>query len=171
MSDGMIKYLAYGSNMHPLRLHERVTSSEIIDTVSIRGFQLRFHKIGADDSAKCNMYHTGNDADRVHGVIYRMRADQRIFLDRAEGLGRGYELARFELEAGGYQHQVFCYIADSRYIDDGLQPFDWYKQLVLSAARYHGFPRPYVQRIDRVVARPDPDAARSEFHYRIVDAL
>lgn len=171
MAADTIKYLAYGSNMHPLRLQQRVPSSEFIEVVSLSGFQLHFHKRGADDSAKCNMLFTGEDADLVYAVVYKMRADERAYLDEVEGLGRGYELYSLEVEGARDRHRVFCYIADPGYIDNHLKPFDWYRQLVLSAARYHGFPVPYIQNIHDLVAQPDPNEARAELHYRLVDAL
>jgi gamma-glutamylcyclotransferase (GGCT)/AIG2-like uncharacterized protein YtfP len=171
MEHGVISYFAYGSNMHPLRLHKRVPSSEIIECVRLPGYQLHFHKVSHDGSAKCNILYSGDPADQVHGVVYRMRADERCLLDDAEGLGRGYELSYFDIETARHSHQVFCYRADPRYIDDQLRPYDWYRQLVLSAARYHGFPRDYIQRLAEVAAQPDHDRERAGFHFALVDAL
>jgi len=171
MAIARIKYFAYGSNMHPLRLHKRVASSEIIECVSLPAYQLHFHKVSRDGSAKCNLLYSGDPTDVVHGVVYRMRADERALLDQAEGLGRGYELSHFSIDGAEHSHRVFCYLADPRYIDDQLKPYDWYKQLVLSAARYHGFPQDYVQRLAQVAAQPDQDQQRAGFHYALVNAL
>ena len=55
----LLYYLAYGSNLHPVRLTERVPSARFLGLTSLFGYQLRFHKRHEPDgSGKCNMYHT-----------------------------------------------------------------------------------------------------------------
>lgn len=171
MASAMLKYFAYGSNMHPRRLAIRVPSSRCIDIVRVSGYRLRFHKVGRDDSAKCNMLYTGESLDHVYGVVYQMRADERYALDQAEGLGGGYELVEMDVGSTTQGHRVFMYQAQAGYVDDRLKPYDWYHQLVLSAAIHHQFPQDYIQRIRAVEARPDPDAERARTHFRILDSL
>ena len=39
-------YLAYGSNLHPFRLSQRIAVKRLVATVSLNGFRLYFHKCG-----------------------------------------------------------------------------------------------------------------------------
>nr|MDQ2697092.1 gamma-glutamylcyclotransferase [Pseudomonadota bacterium] len=86
----LLKYFAYGSNLHPLRLRERVPSATVLGVAELAGWRLRFHKRGQDRSGKCNIIPTGRSGDRVIGVIYAMAAADKDKLDAAEGLGKGY---------------------------------------------------------------------------------
>ena len=163
-----IKYFAYGSNLLPLRLLQRVPSSRALGQACLRGHQLHFHKIGQDGSGKCNVLHTGQTEHQVIGVVYEMLADERGLLDEAEGLGNGYELAHHQVLAEAETHQVFLYVAPAEYIDDNLAPFCWYKELVVEGARRHGLPDHYMESLHQVLAHPDPDETRRRLHQRIV---
>jgi gamma-glutamylcyclotransferase len=86
-----MKYFAYGSNMSTPRLRERVPSCQFTTNAKLLRYQLRFHKRSKDESSKCNAFHTGEDTDIVWGVIFNILAAEKKALDRAEGLGSGYD--------------------------------------------------------------------------------
>jgi hypothetical protein len=169
MAGTTVKYFAYGSNMHPQRLAERVPSCELLEPASVSGYQLLFHKIGRDGSAKCNLCFTGQARDVVHGIIYRMPVEERYLLDYAEGLGQGYEHTHLDIETATDHHSVFSYVAASDYIDDSLLPFDWYRQLVLSSAIHFGFPEDYIHYIEQVAVQPDPDPERAKKFFAMLE--
>jgi gamma-glutamylcyclotransferase len=52
-------YLAYGSNLHPLRLMQRVSSAKVEDVIELPGRQGNFHKRSPDGSGKCNLTDEG----------------------------------------------------------------------------------------------------------------
>lgn len=160
-----LKYLAYGSNLHPLRLQQRVPSARPLARVELRGWALRFHKRGRDGSAKCNVIEAHDPGARVHGVLYDMLADQRALLDRVEDLGRGYRLKRLNLAAQG---EIFFYVANPGHIDEGLLPFSWYKAYVVEGARFFGLPEAYIRSIDAVDAMADPHARRRRDNVRLL---
>jgi len=167
----IIHYFAYGSNMHPARLRRRVPSSRALGTATLCGHQLRFHKRGRDGSGKCNVWHTGQDSDRVIGVIYEMQATERYLLDEAEGLGIGYHLQEHTLELNDVVHDVFYYIADSAHIEENQRPFHWYRDLVLYGARFHGLPQEYIETFLLIEAELDADRERAELHIQILEEL
>lgn len=153
-------YFAYGSNMSPQRLQARVPSAEPVAMTRLGGHQLRFHKVSRfDGSAKCDAWYTGDPDHTVYGLIYRMAADEKLLLDRCEGLGQGYEIKHVSLKADGEEsvNAFFYYATD---IQSGLQPYDWYKEHVLAGARFAGLPAPYLNRIAAVEACPDPEHSR-----------
>lgn len=153
-------YFAYGSNLHPLRLQERVPSAKSLGVVEAVGYQLTFSKKSKDKSGKCNFYQTGNDSDVVYGVLYEFDACDKTNLDKAEGKGAGYNEKLVSFSLGEKQYTPFTYIADSEYLDGGLRPYEWYKQFVVVGAQFHSIPLSYIKSIERVIAIPDPDEKR-----------
>ncbi len=161
-----LKYLAYGSNLHLARMQIRVPTAEAVETHELCGWSLHFHKRGRDGSAKCNVINTNDPRDRVHGVIYEIEAHEKKHLDKAEGLGKGYEIHRLELEQLG---PVFLYLASADYIDDSLHPFSWYKAFVVQGAQQQGLPEAYIRKLARVEAVRDPDSCRHQRNIRIIE--
>jgi gamma-glutamylcyclotransferase len=160
-----LNYLAYGSNLHFSRMQRRVPSARTLGRVALEGWRLCFHKRGADGSGKCNVIHTREPADCVHGVVYRIAAREKSLLDRVEGAGRGYEVRRLRL----LRHaDVFLYVAASSHIDECLQPFTWYKAYVVEGARFHGLPSGYIDALEAAEAVSDPDAGRRRDNVRLL---
>jgi len=154
-----LHYLAYGSNLHPVRLRERIPSARLFGTVELPGRGLRFSKRSVDGSAKCTIG-PGNPTQSVHGAVYRIDQRHRTVLDRIEGLGAGYAEQRETVTVGGQVVEVFYYVATADYLEDSLYPYHWYKALVLAGARYHGFPPQYIAALEEVESVDDPDPER-----------
>lgn len=154
----MIYYFAYGSNLHPLRLQQRVPSAELVQVASYTQHQLVFHKQGHDGSGKCNMHVTGTMSDMVYGAIYRMHADHKAVLDRFEG--KGYEDKKIVLSCNGLEYDCFAYLAQQSHIVHSMKPYHWYKQLVIHGAKYLQLPGEYISRIESVESIEDADNDR-----------
>ena len=150
--------------MSSKRLRKRVPSASVIETVCLRQYDLRFHKKSKDGSAKCDVVFTGRDEDYVLGVLYSIDAAEKINLDKAEGLGYGYEIKEVEVfsteadeDAGS--DTAFLYYATS--IDETLQPYDWYKEHVLRGAEEARLPDYYIRKITAVKSQEDTDTERA----------
>ena len=133
----------------------------------LRGHQLRFHKLGADGSAKCDAFYTGEPEDIVFGVLFELGREECRRLDEIEG-------CRYEVIGGQAEQQrptgvrpCFFYRARPQYVIDGLRPFFWYRRHVLAGAREHGLPPNYIAAIAAVASVPEPDDRRSEQEHRI----
>jgi len=164
-------YFAYGSNLHPRRLHERVRSAAVLGSAVLEGHLLRFHKRGRDGSGKCDAMRTDRPEDVVLGVLYRVDLVDVGTLHDVEGVGRGYEVHDVRVRDGHAHVRAFTYVAGSSWIDPALVPWDWYKALVLAGARHHRFADAYVRAIDAVESRPDPDAGRAAEHAALLAAI
>ena len=153
-------YFSYGSNMSSRRLRARTPSAAFVTTARLVGYGLRFHKRGlGDGTGKCDIVDTGEAADIVHGVVFRIDAAEIAALDRAEGLGKGYDKKQISLiAADGEALSAFTYVATE--IDPALAPLCWYKEHVLRGAEEHGLPEVYVRAIRAVIHEDDADAAR-----------
>lgn len=127
-TNGQIRYFAYGSNMCTSRLRARVPSCEVVTTARLLGYKLCFHKRSRDQSAKCNAFETGSVSDVIWGVVFNIPPSEKRRLDRAEGLGNGYNEKTIDVitRSGGHVTAI-TYYADKTAIAEGLSPYSWYK--------------------------------------------
>lgn len=164
-------YLAYGSNLHPLRLSERLGPVECLGRVALPGWKLTFDKRGSDGSAKANLRAAPGTGHEAWGALFRLDRRQYVTLDRFEGVGRGYETFWLDLLVDGRESSVLTYLSPSHWqLSDGV-PHDWYLQLVTLGARYHDFPAGFVKQLDSQVSRPDPDPGRARRHKDLLERL
>ncbi len=167
-----IYYFAYGSNLHPHRLKQRIPSSKPLDKAHLHQYQLRYHKNGGDGSAKCNVVSTGNELDRVIGVIYEMLAIELPILDRVEGLGYGYDREVCEVKMGPDSVvEAYLYIAQPEYIDEDSRPYCWYRDFVVEGARHHQFPDDYIDEHLDVEFKNDADPERLRLNRNIISGI
>ena len=148
--DDAYTYFAYGSNMSSRRLRQRTPSAKALGIGRLPCHTLRWHKLGRDGSGKCDIAGSGEQADGVWGVLYRIALAEKPLLDRIEGLGIGYdeEEVRVETEAGPVP--ALTYKAKPGRIDAQLRPLAGYKRHVLAGAKEHGLPVAYRRAIERV---------------------
>lgn len=165
----MIYYFAYGSNLHPVRLTERVPSAELIGVARHPDHALTFHKRSHDGSSKCNMHYTGSGC--VYGAIYRLDPDHKNELDKFEGKGFGYIDIQIAIECNGSQYACFTYIAQESHIVGRLKPYDWYKRLVILGAQYLKLSESYVASIESVESIDDPDSVRKQTNEGLIQRI
>ncbi len=156
-----LRYFAYGSNMCTGRLVQRVPSARPIFVARLPGYGLRFHKRSVDGSGKADAFETGQDSDAVWGVVFEINPDEKPDLDRAEGLGNGYEAKSISVfDKEGTEHSMFAYLASTSHIDPSLRPYSWYKRFVVEGARQHSLPEDYIAGLASHPLVEDPDRAR-----------
>jgi hypothetical protein len=157
-----ILYFAYGSNMDTARLRYRVPSRRFRCIARLEKYQLKFHKRSGDGSGKCNAFYSGSPTDTVFGVVFEIPLEEKAALDRAEGLGQGYnEQSLIVLSSDEEELSVQTYIADPSAIDENLSPYSWYKDFVVRGAVEHRLPSEYTEsRIRSVPAIVDPNKER-----------
>jgi hypothetical protein len=160
-----IRYAAYGSNLHPLRLTERLSSARLIGTALVRERTLEFHKRSVDGSAKCTILEGG---EGVHVAVYDISGSDKDRLDEIEGVGRGYSDERIDVPGFGL---CATYVAEPTHLVTDLRPYGWYQALVVAGCRFHGFPAHYIERIASVVSVEDPDDVRRASNDALVQRL
>ena len=160
-------YLAYGSNLHPLRLQQRLSQCELIARIEIPSHRLYFHKRGEDNSGKCDLIFS-TPQDRCFGALYQIATTDAGTLDRFES---GYHRRGLTVEIAAERYQGFTYQADKPMIAPDLQPFGWYLALITSGAEFLGFSAQYLQQLERTSSRSDPHPTKAEQHRQLVRQL
>ena len=157
---GEILCFAYGSNMLSSRMRhpERVPSAVPRGVGFVPGHRLTFDKVSIDGSGKCDAEATGHDGDRVHGVLYAVKKSEKPQLDRAEGLGNGYDEKAVDVVTGRGKKRAVLYYATSK--NPSLKPYHWYKAYVVAGAMEHGLPFPYVEWLRTAESQQHSDIAR-----------
>lgn len=155
-----MKYFAYGSNMSISRLRKRVPSAESLGCFALKQHDLRFHKSSKDGSGKCDAFYTGDEGFTIFGALFEICPTEKPSLDRAEGLGYGYDEKAIIVHAsGGSSFDATTYIATA--IDEKLMPYSWYLNHVLIGANEMSLPDEYVQsKICGIQFIYDPDKQR-----------
>ena len=110
-----VRYLAYGSNMLPRRIEDRLGRCPSLGAASVRGYSLEFHKRGRDGSGKCDAYFTGAPGETLHGVVYELTVAQRAALDEFEGVG--YESCDLAVDTASGIIEVYTYVARLRSVE------------------------------------------------------
>jgi len=154
MPASTIRYVAYGSNLHPLRLGARLSSPILLGTALLRNRELRFHKRSVDGSGKCDLV---DGSAGAYVAVYAISMDDRLRLDAIEGVGYGYRRKSFDVPGYG---RCYAYAAESSHIDDSLPAYDWYRDLVVLGAAFHDFPDAYIDQIGSIPVIHDSDARR-----------
>ncbi|MCG8428240.1 MAG: gamma-glutamylcyclotransferase [Chromatiales bacterium] len=158
-------YFAYGSNMSEQRLCARIPAAMRVAVGVLSGHQLKFHKQGMDDSAKCNIWSSGNAEDKVFGVLFEIPDTGKVTLDGYEG--PGYQAVMLDIRTEQGVLSALAYSALK--IDAELKPYDWYKEHVLRGARENRLPEQYIQQIEAVASISDPDRERHRKEMAIYD--
>jgi len=162
-------YFAYGSNMLSKRLQERCPSARAISSANLNGWELKWHKRSKKDgSGKCDIVQSQTTDNVVHGVLYQIALNEKTTLDRFEGLGNGYD----ELLISPDSHPditVITYQASDT--DTSLNPYTWYKELVVAGAEENSLPRSYIDILGTAPAIKDHDHARHDKNMRILENL
>lgn len=155
-------YFAYGSNMSSRRLTApgRAPSATRVTVGYVPGRRLTFDKFSTRDrSGKCDCEATGDAAERVYGVVYRIAALEGAALDAAEGLHKGYCSEILTVITEDATHRALAYIATDK--RPGLPVFDWYLDHVLRGATENGLPPVYVESLRHIPTVVDGDRGRA----------
>lgn len=161
-------YFAYGSNMLTRRLRERTPSARVIGAATLAGFELRWHKVSKDGSAKCDIVRSVAAGACVHGVLFEIALHDKPALDLAEGIGMGYREERVQVDGTHGAVEAWTYRATN--IDPLALPYTWYKAIVVAGAREHGLPAGYVDALDAVRTKVDPRPERTAQNMQMVEA-
>ncbi len=142
-------YFAYGSNLAPARMRERVPSARGLGAARLPGYRLTLDKRGADGSGKANLREEADAA--VWGALYAVGPDD---WPRLDGFERDYERVAVRVEWRGAEQDAMTYV--SRRLTDAPVAFRWYKQLIVEGARAQQLPESWIRLLAALPEQPDP---------------
>ena len=144
------------------RLKGRTPSAVALGCHMLKEHDLRFHKSGKDGSGKCDACFTSNVGDAIYGVLFKIDPAEKPALDKAEGLGYGYDEKEVSVIAqGGATTNATMYVATK--ICENLKPYTWYVNHVLVGAMEASLPDSYITtKIASVETVEDRDRERDE---------
>lgn len=152
-------YFAYGSNLCLARLRHRVPGAEFVAVASLDGHALRWHKrSNKDGSGKFSVVEAPGSA--VPGALFAIPSDEKPLLDKAEGLGYGYDEREVSVVSSKGMHSALTYVASASHVDDSLAPLSWYRDLTADGAATLGLPEEHVAFLRSIPAAQDGDAER-----------
>lgn len=120
-------YFAYGSNMSINRMIYRGVKYNSISAANLENYELRFNKISKQGSVANVVYKKGSV---VEGMLYDVETLEQ--LDIFEGYPKHYD--RILLKVNGYD--AWVYIANKKYIQDGILPNQEYLNYLLEGKEY-----------------------------------
>jgi hypothetical protein len=132
-------YFAYGSNMLPERLLERIIKYHTAFPSTLSNYRFTYNKKSIDRTAKANIIEDTSGAVAM-GICFEIDDDDFSELQKFEN---GYDRRNITITLkGGKQVSAVTYISDST--DDTLTPSKEYKDLVLKGANYWDLDKTYV---------------------------
>jgi len=140
-------YFAYGSNMDPAQMQERIGRVPHARVACLKDYQLRFNKRSKDGTGKANIVMEQGSA--VWGVVFACEEAEMHPLDRAEGAPKHYRRTAIEVECDdGVRCAAIAYVAQPGFLKKGLQPAAKYRARILNGARYFNLPGDYVRSLE-----------------------
>jgi len=167
----IVTFFSYGSNMYSKRLIKRVQSAKILGIGKSQGFKIEFSKRSKDKSGKATLIRTTNKSDIIWGTISTILKKEKHLLDKAEGLGEGYNEEHIPIKTETSEDIfLITYIAEDSYIDKKLIPYSWYKTLVIEGAKENGLPKKYIEKLELQKAKEDKNIGRAKRELKILEA-
>lgn len=162
-------YFGYGSNIHPCRLkaENRAPSACFIGVARLAGYILKFNKESSDGSGKGNI-ETGLASDSVYGAVYAMTVDDK---ERLRDTEKGYEEVQKEILVRGVKYNCFTFEAEEENRIDNLQPYHWYKELIVLGAEYAKFPTDYIDAIKAGCFKSDLCDSRRKKQENLIEKI
>lgn len=145
--------------MSLVRLQERVPSAKLVGVFSLKAHQLKFHKSSKDGSGKCDILETNNNSDVIFGALFEIDSSEKSSLDRAEGLGYGYneKTVKVHSDSKGELEAITYYATKT---DSSLKPYSWYLNHVVIGAKEVKVPASYLSMIESTESIDDLNKER-----------
>ena len=161
---------SYGSNLCVPRIEARVGRVTEVSVGFVTHRRLAFHKRSIDGSAKADAAFVDAHTAAIWGVVYRLSADGKRKLDQFEFLGTGYDQIQVDVQHGGQATSAWMYVARPEVIDPSLQPYRWYRDLIVHGAIHHRLPADYVEFIRSQPTIEDPDSHRHVTNMSLIES-
>ena len=145
---GSLPYFGYGTLLGEGHMRASYPSAEVIGTGIYDGYELAFHRYGAQGEGGCTI--VARPGAQLHGVLYRLNDADMDRLMEVGGAARHYEARPIEvrLPSGATTRAVTLRVDG----DEGpWVPPEAYGRLVTDGAAEAGLPADYQARLGSIV--------------------
>jgi gamma-glutamylcyclotransferase (GGCT)/AIG2-like uncharacterized protein YtfP len=147
MANATVWYFAYASNMNRAQMKQRAGDWEEERIARLDNYELNFDKVARGGTGTANIVIA--EGKVVHGVLYRLTAQQIRVLDRFEGVPEHYRRTEVTVvDEQGSRISAQVYLA--RMVRKGLKPDRLYLQRILQGAEEHNLPADYLEQLRRI---------------------
>lgn len=138
------RYFAYGSNLNIFQMMKRVGEWTTSKRAYLEGYKLVFNvKSSRWGGCAANIRKTGNDGDKVYGVVYFLRAEKIPIMTSYEG--RDPEYLDVKSEDGSVIQEVAVYMWDT---DKSSEiPPKAYRDTIMEGLTQHGFSQDVIEKV------------------------
>lgn len=140
-------YFAYGSNMNPERIRQRLPNARAVGTATVRGWRLAERLYADIERVK---------GGRVHGVLYLITQSELRTLDHYEGYPTVYDNVLVTAHLGGtYKVKALAYVMTkaARKDREGKAYPEDYRRICSVGADWWEIPNGFKRKGDRPLAR------------------
>ena len=155
-------YFAYGSNMLTERLQARCPSAVPIGAARALGFRIAMSKRSTDSSGKATLRPASKEKPpQTFGVVFEIPESEGELLDQIEGPGY-FRNDAFDVSLvhNNQHYSTSTYLAGDDHIAPGLEPFCWYRALIIAGAEQHNLPDEHIASLRALPFRSDPEPYR-----------
>jgi gamma-glutamylcyclotransferase (GGCT)/AIG2-like uncharacterized protein YtfP len=150
----MLHYFAYGSNMDPRHMAERVPGARKVGPGRLDGFRLEFNVYSTEWNGGAANLELDRDS-RVWGVIWEVPEEQAGGLDAFQGHPTFFRREDVVVEGPSGPTIAWTYrVAHQQ--GSYVRPTDAYLRLIYSAIRVQGLPPEAMDLVDRAARPPKP---------------
>ena len=169
-----MKYFAYDDKMLTAIFQRILPEVRLVGIGQIKGYHLFFHnRDKVDQSGKCNLVKVQGSTQIIYGVVYEVLPREKHQLDKAQNLGYGNQEITVKVMPPSDERQAgtdaltepcyaFTYVAHKDSIFEDLEPFSWYKDLVIEGAKEHCLPDLYIDYLQAIEAAVDSNQTREQ---------
>ena len=141
-----VGYFAYGSNLNIFQMMKRVGEWSSSTRVYLKGHDLVFNvKSRRWGGFAANIQKTGNDHDRVYGVVYFMKNEKLDVMTTYEG--NSPKKLDVMTEDGEGIKDVAVYWWDKN--EPSKEPPESYKQIIIEGLEQHGFKEDVIEKVKK----------------------
>ena len=146
-------YFAYGSNMDPAHMAQRVPSARPVGPGRLDGFRLEFNVYSTEWGGGAANLELDEKA-HVWGVLWEVPEEASAGLDAFQGHPTFFR--REEISVQGPEGPVIAWTYRVAHQKGYVRPTDAYVHRLRSAIRVHGLPPEALEDVDRAAGPPTP---------------
>lgn len=146
MPQSDVWYFAYGSNLSPQRMLQRIGTIPLARVGILNGYELAFRRFTGGNETYATIIPQPDAV--VHGVAYLCEHQAIRQLDRFEGVAEGCYRREYVdiLTNTGELLRCLVYVGEAT-IEGDSRPADGYLRWILTGAEEHGLPSEIIQGI------------------------